>query len=89
MKRALRYRLLLDRNLSRAQYVDFDEAVTAVVVKKKEAVGLNEAGIIQALKKEIANYKVPKNILFIEDLPRSAMGKVQKNILRETYGKRQ
>ncbi|MGB8857004.1 MAG: malonyl-CoA synthase [Burkholderiales bacterium] len=64
---------------------DFGEAVTAVVVKKKEAVGLNEAGIIQALKREIANYKVPKNIFFIEDLPRNAMGKVQKNVLRENY----
>lgn len=64
---------------------DFGEAVTAVVVKEKEAEGLNEAGIIQALKKEIANYKVPKNIFFIEDLPRNAMGKVLKNVLRENY----
>lgn len=85
MKRALFNRLLLDRNLSRAQYVDFGEAVTAVVVKKKEAVGLNEAGIIQALKKEIANYKVPKKVFFVQDLPRNAMGKVQKNVLRENY----
>ncbi|MEY4730725.1 MAG: hypothetical protein RL020_1883 [Pseudomonadota bacterium] len=64
---------------------DFGEAVTAVVVKKKDADGLTDASIIQALKKEIANYKVPKKVFFVEDLPRNAMGKVQKNVLRETY----
>ncbi|MGB8339403.1 MAG: malonyl-CoA synthase [Burkholderiales bacterium] len=65
---------------------DFGEAVTAVVVKKKDANGLTEVSIIQALKKEIANYKVPKKVFFVDDLPRNAMGKVQKNVLRETYG---
>jgi malonyl-CoA/methylmalonyl-CoA synthetase len=64
---------------------DFGEAVTAVVVKKKDANELTDASIIQALKKEIANYKVPKKVFFVEDLPRNAMGKVQKNVLREKY----
>jgi malonyl-CoA/methylmalonyl-CoA synthetase len=64
---------------------DFGEAVTAVVVKKKDAATLTDASIIQALKKEIANYKVPKKVFFAEDLPRNAMGKVQKNVLREKY----
>jgi malonyl-CoA/methylmalonyl-CoA synthetase len=66
---------------------DFGEAVTAVVVKKKDANELSDTSIIQALKKEIANYKVPKNVFFVEDLPRNAMGKVQKNVLRDTYKK--
>jgi malonyl-CoA/methylmalonyl-CoA synthetase len=66
---------------------DFGEAVTAVVVKKKDANELTDASIIQALKKEIANYKVPKKVFFVDDLPRNAMGKVQKNVLRETYQK--
>ena len=64
---------------------DFGEAVTAVVVKNKDANELTDATIIQALKKEIANYKVPKKVFFVDDLPRNAMGKVQKNVLRETY----
>jgi malonyl-CoA/methylmalonyl-CoA synthetase len=64
---------------------DFGEAVTAVVVKKKDADELTDTSIIQALKKEIANYKVPKKVFFVDDLPRNAMGKVQKNVLRETY----
>jgi malonyl-CoA/methylmalonyl-CoA synthetase len=32
-------------------------------------------------------YKQPKRILFVENLPRNAMGKVQKNILRDVYGR--
>jgi malonyl-CoA/methylmalonyl-CoA synthetase len=55
------------------------------VVKKKDADALTDVSIIQALKKEIANYKVPKKVFFVEDLPRNAMGKVQKNVLREKY----
>jgi malonyl-CoA/methylmalonyl-CoA synthetase len=66
---------------------DFGEAVTAVVVKKKDAAELTDVSIIQALKKEIANYKVPKKVFFVEDLPRNAMGKVQKNVLRSAYSK--
>ncbi|MEQ9447312.1 MAG: hypothetical protein RLN70_00205, partial [Rhodospirillaceae bacterium] len=38
-----------------------------------------------ALKTELANYKVPKLIVVADELPRNAMGKVQKNILRDTY----
>ncbi len=63
---------------------DFGEAVTAVVVLKKGA-SLTEAEIIQRLKAEIANYKVPKRVHFIDDLPRNTMGKVQKNLLRDRY----
>jgi malonyl-CoA/methylmalonyl-CoA synthetase len=39
------------------------------------------------MKKRFANYKVPKQIYLVEDLPRNAMGKVQKALLRERYGK--
>ncbi len=33
----------------------------------------------------MANFKVPKRVFFLEELPRNAMGKVQKNLLRERY----
>ena len=39
----------------------------------------------EALQRRLANYKLPKRVLFVEDLPRNTMGKVQKNVLRETY----
>ena len=64
---------------------DFGEAVTAVIVPNNFDSMPDEAEIIKILKLELANYKRPKKIIFVEQLPRNSMGKVQKNILRETY----
>jgi len=63
---------------------DFGEGVTAVVVRKPEAV-LDEKGVLDALKERLARYKQPKRVIFVDDLPRNTMGKVQKNVLRDTY----
>ena len=63
---------------------DFGEAVVAIVVAKAGAV-LDGAGIAAALKGRIANFKVPKRVDVVDDLPRNAMGKVQKNLLREQH----
>jgi malonyl-CoA/methylmalonyl-CoA synthetase len=41
--------------------------------------------VIAALKERIANYKVPKRVWIVDELPRNAMGKVQKSLLRERY----
>lgn len=65
---------------------DFGEAVVAVVVKQQDAL-LDEAAVIAHVKAQIANYKVPKRVAFMADLPRNAMGKVQKNVLREQLAK--
>jgi malonyl-CoA/methylmalonyl-CoA synthetase len=66
---------------------DFGEAVTAVVVRQKNAAGkeLSETGIIAAVKDRLANFKVPKWVYLVDDLPRNVMGKVQKNLLRQEY----
>jgi malonyl-CoA/methylmalonyl-CoA synthetase len=66
---------------------DFGEAVTAVVVPHGEHMPPTEGEIIAALKRKLANFKVPKRVHFVDDLPRNAMGKVQKNVLRERFGK--
>jgi malonyl-CoA/methylmalonyl-CoA synthetase len=63
---------------------DFGEAVIAVVVAKPDAI-LEATSIVDALKSRIANYKVPKRVFVVDALPRNAMGKVQKNVLRERY----
>jgi malonyl-CoA/methylmalonyl-CoA synthetase len=63
---------------------DFGEAVAAVVVSRKPA-SFDAAAVLAALKERIANYKVPKRLFVVEDLPRNAMGKVQKNVLRDRY----
>ena len=65
-------------------HTDFGEAVTAVVVRQEYS-KLDEAIIIGALSSELAKYKIPKRIFFVDGLPRNTMGKVQKNVLRETY----
>ena len=63
---------------------DFGEAVTAVIVPKPDA-ALSSSEVIAQIKNKIANFKVPKNVHFIDALPRNTMGKVQKNLLRERY----
>ena len=63
---------------------DFGEGVVAVVVPKPGA-ALEEGALITALKAQIANYKVPKRVFLVSDLPRNAMGKVQKNLLRDEH----
>ena len=62
---------------------DFGEAVVAIVVARASH-ALTESGIVDALKAEIAGFKVPKRVLFVDELPRNAMGKVQKNVLRRS-----
>jgi malonyl-CoA/methylmalonyl-CoA synthetase len=64
---------------------DFGEAVVAVVVMRDGAV-IAEATMIDSLKTRIANFKVPKRVHFVPELPRNTMGKVQKNMLREQLG---
>jgi malonyl-CoA/methylmalonyl-CoA synthetase len=61
---------------------DLGEAVTAVVAG---STNLTEAKVLSALSDRLARYKQPKRVLFVEDLPRNAMGKVQKALLRERH----
>jgi malonyl-CoA/methylmalonyl-CoA synthetase len=46
---------------------------------------LTETVIIDFLKGNLASFKVPKKVIFADELPRNAMGKVQKNLLRQQY----
>ncbi|MFT3856029.1 MAG: malonyl-CoA synthase [Aquabacterium sp.] len=63
---------------------DFGEGVLAVVVMRPD-VALDEDAMIATLKQAMANFKVPKRIFALPDLPRNAMGKVQKNLLRQQF----
>jgi malonyl-CoA/methylmalonyl-CoA synthetase len=65
-------------------HADFGEAVVAVVVARPGAV-LDGASLVAALKARIANFKVPKALFVVPELPRNAMGKVQKNLLRDAH----
>ncbi|MEK0081675.1 malonate--CoA ligase [Benzoatithermus flavus] len=63
---------------------DLGEAVTAVI-KPKPGAAPDEAAVIAACKAQLAGFKVPKRVLFTDELPRNAMGKVQKNLLRQAH----
>lgn len=59
---------------------DFGEAVVAVIAGEGE-----EAAVIAAARSKLAAFKTPKRVFFVSDLPRNAMGKVQKAALRAIY----
>jgi malonyl-CoA/methylmalonyl-CoA synthetase len=63
---------------------DFGEGVAAVVIGQK-GFGGDEAAMIAECRKQLAAFKAPKRIIFVEDLPRNTMGKVQKNLLRQQH----
>ena len=65
-------------------HADFGEAVVAAVVLEPGS-QLNESDIINAAKENLANFKVPKRVFFIDELPRNSMAKVQKTVLRDSY----
>jgi malonyl-CoA/methylmalonyl-CoA synthetase len=65
-------------------HADFGEGVTAVVVCDKNT-KVDEAAVLKALDGRLAKFKMPKRVFIVDELPRNAMGKVQKNILRDTY----
>lgn len=60
---------------------DWGEAVTAFVVRRDE--DLPESEFIQHCRASLASYKTPKRIVFVDSLPRNAMGKVQKQVLAQ------
>jgi fatty-acyl-CoA synthase len=60
----------------------WSEAVTAVVVRSPGA-EVKEDEIIEFCKKELAGYKVPKKVVFVDALPRNPSGKILKNDIRQ------
>ena len=63
---------------------DFGEGVAAVVVPRDGA-ELSADAILEPLRRDLARYKQPKRVFLVPELPRNAMGKVQKNVLRQDY----
>ncbi|KQZ94117.1 malonyl-CoA synthase [Mesorhizobium sp. Root157] len=63
---------------------DFGEGVVAVVVPKKGST-LDEQTILDGIRGKIARFKQPKRIFAVDELPRNAMGKVQKKALRDLF----
>ena len=62
----------------------YGEALFAVIVKTPGAT-LTEDDIITHCRERIGGYKVPRRMAFVEEMPKSAMGKILKNELRRIY----
>jgi len=65
-------------------HADFGEGVIAIVVVETEFQPV-EQEVIATLRERLANFKNPKRLFFVPQLPRNSMGKVQKNSLRQQY----
>lgn len=66
-------------------HADFGEGVVAIVIADAAA-DFDEESVLAFARERLASFKLPKRVVPVDDLPRNAMGKVQKNILREHYG---
>jgi malonyl-CoA/methylmalonyl-CoA synthetase len=64
---------------------DFGETVLALVVPEPGSAA-DSATLAKAIAPRLARFKQPREILVIDALPRNTMGKVQKNVLRDSYG---
>jgi acyl-CoA synthetase (AMP-forming)/AMP-acid ligase II len=65
-------------------HAKWGESVTAVVVKKAD-LDVTEDEIRSFCRKEVAGYKVPKSVFFVDNLPMSATGKLLKDKLKEMF----
>jgi len=66
---------------------DFGEGVIAILTPEPGATVPSEAEVIAALSNRLAKFKLPKRVFVVDELPRNAMGKVQKAELRNQYAK--
>ena len=63
---------------------DFGEGVVAVLTTQPGH-PLEEADVIRQMRDRLSAFKCPKRVFFVDELPRNAMGKVQKNLLRQQH----
>ena len=64
-------------------HADFGEGVVAVLVTG--GIDIDTEQVDKFLAGRLARYKQPKQVVCVDELPRNAMGKVQKNVLKDTY----
>jgi acyl-CoA synthetase (AMP-forming)/AMP-acid ligase II len=62
------------------------EAVTAFVVPKPGA-DIDAAELIAAVKARLDGFKVPKDVVFVDQLPKTSTGKIQKNVIRSAHAR--
>lgn len=75
--------LISDSAVFGVPHPDLGEGVVAAVIRQSDR--LSELQISESLEKNLSAFKVPRQILFVDEFPRNAMGKIEKNRLRESY----
>ena len=68
-----------------AKHVKWDERPVLVAVKAPGA-KVSEKDVISFFSDKVAKWQIPDAVVFVDELPRNATGKVLKNKLREAYG---
>ncbi|WP_077330287.1 class I adenylate-forming enzyme family protein [Virgibacillus siamensis] len=81
----MRHDKVIDASIIGVPDPKFIETVCAIIVKK-EGVELTKQEVVDHCKNFVASYKKPRKVIFVEELPRTPSGKVQKYILRSQYG---
>ena len=66
-------------------HTDMGEAALAILVRKGD--GPNLDSIRALMGRDVARFKHPRDFVVVDELPRNTMGKVQKNVMRDTYAK--
>jgi malonyl-CoA/methylmalonyl-CoA synthetase len=65
-------------------HADMGEAALAILVRKESGPDIDQ--IKTLMTRDVARFKHPRDYIVVDELPRNTMGKVQKNVMRETYG---
>ena len=74
---------IVDSAVFGVSHSDLGEAVIAAIILQGS--GVTEEEVLTVLKKKLSAFKIPKKFMYLEELPRNAMGKVEKNRLRKEY----
>jgi fatty-acyl-CoA synthase len=64
---------------------EWGEVGRAIVVRRPGS-ALTEEALLAYLRSHLAGYKIPKSVVFVEELPKTGAGKIDKNALRQRYG---
>ncbi|NLL59154.1 MAG: o-succinylbenzoate--CoA ligase, partial [Firmicutes bacterium] len=64
---------------------EYGEKVVAAVVLKEKQHLISDEILIAFCKEKLAHYKCPKKIIFLDKLPRNALGKIQKHLIVDLF----
>ena len=76
---------IADSSVFGVPHPDLGEAVVAALIQD-ESTTSGEPEILDRLKSELSSFKIPRRFIWMDEFPRNAMGKIEKNKLRERYG---